>query len=260
MLNETFVECTPEVNSDTPARYGYVYLTRAVTPKAVLWYVGQRSSPKKDPKYFGSGKVIHRLLKKYGSHTLQTEVMGWANTLDELNALEIRLIAWARAEYGKYCINIANGGQSFTSADIKRALSYPSVRARMSRALKNYFEDPASRVKCSEAQKRGWAKPEAKRNGSEANRRRYADPNARKLASEKAIRRYETTNARQLVVEDNVARYTATQELREKWKVVKSELKRAGIPHPRTTGMGVSRLTATIEQFENILTARSSEQ
>ena len=58
---------------------GYIYLTYDTLKNKV--YVGQHKSEVYDDEYFGSGKIISRIIKKRKS-TLRNYVLEWCENLD----------------------------------------------------------------------------------------------------------------------------------------------------------------------------------
>ena len=69
---------------------GYVYkVTNKINGN---FYIGKRQKSCVDEKYWGSGKIQQRELKKYGTENFEREILCWARTLDELRALEEKYI------------------------------------------------------------------------------------------------------------------------------------------------------------------------
>jgi hypothetical protein len=62
-----------------------------------------------DYKYFGSGILLSKAIKKYGIENFSCFPLAWAWNEQELNQLEIDYIAHYKPEY-----NIAPGGEGFT--------------------------------------------------------------------------------------------------------------------------------------------------
>ena len=81
----------------------FVYLTtNCINGKR---YIGKSTRDPNVP-YFGSGSVILKALRKYGTENFQRTFICFCDTEDELNAREKELIALWRPEY-----NIAEGGE-----------------------------------------------------------------------------------------------------------------------------------------------------
>jgi group I intron endonuclease len=82
--------------------YGYIYLTiNKINNKK---YIGQHKGHW-DFKYFGSGKLLHYAITKYGIENFDHYPLCLAFNKEELNQLEIDFIEYYKPEY-----NIAPGG------------------------------------------------------------------------------------------------------------------------------------------------------
>lgn len=91
--------------------YGYVYRTDRISTGEI--YIGQRKG-KFDPKYFGSGTRIRRLIKKNGKSDLLVGVLQYALTAHDLDELEMIYIKEAKELYRKELIlNILNGANEY---------------------------------------------------------------------------------------------------------------------------------------------------
>lgn len=87
--------------------YGYVYKTTNILNNKV--YVGQHKG-NFNPNYFGSGKLIHQAVKKYGHIHFKLEIVAEASNQEELDNLEKFYIAEARKLLSVY--NLSDGGYS----------------------------------------------------------------------------------------------------------------------------------------------------
>lgn len=108
---------------------GYTYVTEIKTSRKTLYYGGKKLSPEFVSGYMGSGRVV-RLIKRSGKGGLSVRVHAWHSTLEEMNAAERRLISDLRAQHGKRCVNINDGGDGFnpdTSAMIENT---PTMKQR----------------------------------------------------------------------------------------------------------------------------------
>lgn len=74
--------------------------------------------------YFGSGRAWKNIYKAHPDECVKV-VLDWAETKEEVDALEVKYIAHYKAVYGKKCVNIAKGGQAggiekrFTEEELK---------------------------------------------------------------------------------------------------------------------------------------------
>lgn len=74
------------------SRYGYIYrTTNLVNGKS---YVGKHQIRRSEHwlDYLGSGTAISRAVRKYGQPSFSKELLAYADSLEELNAIEVELI------------------------------------------------------------------------------------------------------------------------------------------------------------------------
>ena len=88
--------------------YGYIYKTTDLETGKI--YVGQHKSKSFDTKYYGSGIVISKLIKKYGFDRFKCELLENCNSLEELNDREIYWINKLNCLDNNIGYNIASGG------------------------------------------------------------------------------------------------------------------------------------------------------
>ena len=88
--------------------YGYVYKTTYI-PNGKI-YVGQHKSDKFDESYYGSGRIIKRLLNSNPLECFKCEVICWCETEEELNEKEIFWIEKTRCRNRDIGYNISTGG------------------------------------------------------------------------------------------------------------------------------------------------------
>jgi hypothetical protein len=127
--------------------YGYVYLTENLINGKK--YIGQhKASNVNDDKYLGSGINLKRAIKKYGAQNFKREILAVADTRQELNVLEISLIAEYGAVTNKLFYNIAaggDGGDTFAGLNAEQLANYAAkVRLRWSQMT------PENRARVSE--------------------------------------------------------------------------------------------------------------
>jgi hypothetical protein len=106
---------------------GYIYKT---TNNLNGWiYIGQHKTSKFDKSYKGSGKVLSEAFEAFGKENFSTEVICWAETLEQLNDLED---VWISAYRSENCYNIAgggNGGVSYIYVNTEDKLIYLSAKS-----------------------------------------------------------------------------------------------------------------------------------
>jgi hypothetical protein len=104
--------------------YGFIYVTEnLVNGKR---YIGQRMAQGlSDDAYLGSGTLLKRAIKKYGTHNFKKTIIAIASCKEELNAMEIEMILLHQAVADAHFYNIAAGGSGGNTLagfdDIKRA-------------------------------------------------------------------------------------------------------------------------------------------
>lgn len=139
--------------------YGYVYkVTNNLNGKM---YVGQHKGDKFDPKYKGSGKILHQAYEKYGFDNFSVEVLEWCRTHSELDEAEKKWIKFFNATVEGY--NIAFGGEggghpvtTETRKKISKSLEGRVVsketRRRLSESHRGYRPTAEARLHQSQAQ------------------------------------------------------------------------------------------------------------
>lgn len=88
--------------------YGYIYKTTDLITKKI--YVGQHKSEVFDETYLGSGRIIQRLIKKYGKERFNCELVEWCDSEEALNKREIYWILELNSRDASIGYNIATGG------------------------------------------------------------------------------------------------------------------------------------------------------
>lgn len=154
---------------------GYIYKTTNKINNKV--YIGKHESSIYDPRYLGSGVILLKALNRYGTDAFTNEVLLEAETIDELNDAEKRLISEYKTQYGDNCYNIAEGGtggnvhrygteeqykafvDKMTEINSKRCKT-EKFRKQISVATSSRYEDPEERRKTGEAVKRVLQTPE----------------------------------------------------------------------------------------------------
>lgn len=131
--------------------YGYIYLTEDLETHKI--YIGQHKAKSFDTEYYGSGKIILVLLKKYGKDRFNCSIIETCETEQELNEKEIYYISLYNSRNPDIGYNIATGGafgdsgyhqgmlgkhqSDFQKSQASQANSYKrnaSIRTNMSKA------------------------------------------------------------------------------------------------------------------------------
>ena len=76
-------------------------------------YIGRHASSVFDEKYFGSGKILKRAIKKYGENNFSIEILCEAESYEDLAEKERYYIALSDAVNRKDFYNIGRGGEGF---------------------------------------------------------------------------------------------------------------------------------------------------
>lgn len=135
--------------------YGYVYLTRNLINGKM--YVGCHKSSKVDPSYYGSGKLLHYAIKKYGLENFSVEILKWCKTKDDLFNSEREIIESLDCVNSDDYYNIASGGHG---GDTKSGLDPVSHE----RFINKSRESNTGRIR-SEESKRNMSNNHADFNG-----------------------------------------------------------------------------------------------
>lgn len=154
--------------------FGYIYKTTNKLNGRM--YIGKHKWHKFDTSYFGSGKMILSAIEKDGIENFTNEMLYAAETKDDLDAAEIRIIEEYRQKYGCLMYNQAGGGDGgnvFKYADddtkqgfvdrmttINRArCQTEEFRQQASRHSLERWKDPAYREMRSNASRLMWQRP-----------------------------------------------------------------------------------------------------
>lgn len=115
--------------------YGYIYKTTDLDNDKI--YIGQHKSEIFDEKYFGSGIIISKLIKKYGTERFNCEVLEWCEDADKLNEAEIHWIKELDALNESVGYNIATGG-SFGDSGYHQGMCGKTQSQKQKDAARNY--------------------------------------------------------------------------------------------------------------------------
>lgn len=93
----------------------YVYIIRNLLNSKT--YIGKHKVSDKRDTYMGSGSIINQAYQKYGKENFVKHIIDYADSLNEINALEKCYIAMFRAiDMAEY--NILNGGDGVSSENV----------------------------------------------------------------------------------------------------------------------------------------------
>jgi len=103
-------------------------------------YVGQDS--KNNPKYFGSGLLLHKAIKKYGIDNFEKEILEECSHKEELDEREIYWIKFHNSTNKKIGYNISEGGTGgkLTKVEWKKGKTYEEAYGKeKAEELKAHF-------------------------------------------------------------------------------------------------------------------------
>lgn len=95
---------------------GKKYIGQTVNPNQRYYAHKSCAFNKKDPEY---NKPLHKAFRKYGCDNFQYEVLAEANTIEELNGLEIYYIAHYNTQVPNG-YNIESGGKIVLNQNLKK--------------------------------------------------------------------------------------------------------------------------------------------
>jgi group I intron endonuclease len=91
-------------------RIGYIYRTTNLINGKI--YIGQHQRDEFDSKYYGSGVIFQKALKKYGKPNFKVEALLWVATVEKLNEAEIKFISAFDSTNKTIGYNLSTGGES----------------------------------------------------------------------------------------------------------------------------------------------------
>lgn len=105
--------------------HGYIYITTNTLNNKI--YIGQHKSESYDKKYFGSGLLLNRAIKKYGIDNFKNEIIMWVKDQEEANEKEkffIDLYNSRNPEIGYNIVCGGNGGNIISYLPTDKYLEY----------------------------------------------------------------------------------------------------------------------------------------
>lgn len=147
--------------------YGFVYCTTNMVNGRK--YIGQHKvGQPNDNRYLGSGLFFKQAIEKYGRQNFAREILGYANSKEELDQLEIDMISKYNAVDSDEFYNIAPGAYSHNQTQ--------ETRDKIRNTLTGIKRSDETRAKMSECKKRENLSEETRRKLSEAATRRTYSP------------------------------------------------------------------------------------
>ena len=168
-------------------KYGFIYITINTINEKM--YIGQCKYRRQWESYLGSGAILSKAIKKYGSENFRRIVIEECDSKEELNEAEKKWIWFLDAVKSEKFYNIAIGGQTAFNGE---KLSDEHIK-NISKALKGVKKSEEHKRKISEARiKKGVAKgsnnPRFGKPVSEETRERIRQANIGQIPVNKGIK------------------------------------------------------------------------
>ena len=182
LLREGWIYETDEKGQGTyvwtgEGKFGYIYLiTDTLHNKQ---YVGQRRGYKLDENYYGSGRIIQDLMKKYGTAIFEREIVDYASSQEELSQKEIEYIE----KYNTLYPNGYNLTLRLQAIDpyIEKKLEYTEERLkRMSEITKKMWKNEEFKIKFSNYMRELWMDDVYKKKMSDIHKEIWKDNDYKK--------------------------------------------------------------------------------
>lgn len=138
--------------------YYYTYEIYIDNPESALngcYYYGKHKALKLSDNYFGSGKLIQRYIKKYGTSTLQKTILEYYPNRESLQTAERLLIDEKFQLLGHRCLNLHEGG---TGGRWVMYCTPEEYEWRRQRVIEGIYEKTTSEQRSEQARKAGLAK------------------------------------------------------------------------------------------------------
>lgn len=223
---------------NSKGKFGYIYLiTDTLHNKQ---YIGQRRGYKLDEQYYGSGRIIKDLIKKYGTNIFKREIIDYASSQEELSKKEIKYIEKYNTLYPNgYNLTLrlqaidSYERDNKHSEESKRKISEASkemwkdkeYREKQHKAVEDYWKDETHRKihkermieitssqkykeKMSNSSKNNWKNEEYRNNVEEARKKVFATEEYHEK-----MRKINKENAQKKEVREKIA-----ASLKELWK------------------------------------------
>ena len=163
-------------------KFGYVYLiTDTLHNKK---YVGQRKGYKLDEHYYGSGRIIQNLIKKYGTSIFKREIIDYASSQEELSRKEVEFIKKYNTLYPNgYNLTLRLQAVDPYERDDSN-INNEECRKKSSERMKKLWTDDEYRNKMSQMSKDNWKNEDYRKNRTYALRKTTQTEEYRKKLSE----------------------------------------------------------------------------
>ena len=184
-------------------KFGYIYLiTDTLHNKQ---YVGQRRGYKLDENYYGSGRIIQDLIKKYGTTIFEREIIDYASSQEELSQKEVEYIE----KYNTLYPNGYNLTLRLQAIDpYERSCKHSEeFKRNMSKRLKNMWKNEEYKEKMINISKENWKKEDYRKRIIECSKESW---------SNKEIREKRIDAIHKSITEETCKKIS--DKLKERWK------------------------------------------
>ena len=152
-----------------------IYIDDADSSLDGCYYYGKHETSDLEDNYFGSGKLIQRYIKKYGTSKLRKTILEFFDSRDELNKAEQKLVEEKFKTLGPQCINLQEGGTGGRwveyCTDEEYAWRCNQIRKGMAKVLPEFRAMNAHRAanakKCASSEQRErWSRSQENRHAN----------------------------------------------------------------------------------------------
>ena len=138
-----------------PYKYHFIYkITNIINNK---FYVGMHSTNNINDSYFGSGRYLHRSIKKYGKQNFKREILEFLDTREKLIKRE-EIIITSKLLNDPLCMNLNPGGKGGRLSGFKHT---QKMKDKNSKALSNFWKNnkKGNIIKCEVCKKEVYCSP-----------------------------------------------------------------------------------------------------
>lgn len=206
-------------------KFGYIYLTTDTLHNKQ--YVGQRRGYKPDEGYYGSGRIIRDLIKKYGTEIFTREILDYADSQEELSRKEVEYIKkydtlWPKGYNLTLRLqavdayerngNCSEESKKKISKAIKEMWKDEGYRKKHHGAVENYWKDESNRAVHKQRMKQVTSSLEYRHNMSNSLKNTWKNEEYRKKVEEGKRRALGTEACHKNLSEGNRKRYLRQEE------------------------------------------------
>lgn len=206
-------------------KFGYIYLiTDTLHNKQ---YIGQRRGYKLDESYYGSGRIIQDLIKKYGTEIFKREIVDYASSQEELSKKEVEYIEkydtlypngynltlrlQAIDPYERNCRHSEESKKKISKAS-KEMWKNEEYRKKQHNAVEEYWKDETNKKIHKQKMMQITSSIEYKNKMSISIKNKWKDKNYRDKIEDGRRKAFNTEEYRNSCSERNKIRYSKEEE------------------------------------------------